>query len=84
MREGPLLHFFSSLVAGVSAATANNPVDVVKSRMQAETLQSGVQPSHRNIPQVWGTGLCVYVITFCWNTFTILLIVLYLNLSRRF
>lgn len=57
MREGPLLHFFSSLVAGVSAATANNPVDVVKSRMQAETLQSGVQPSHRNIPQVIGMVL---------------------------
>ena len=51
-QEGPTAHFISSVVAGFSAATANNPVDVVKSRMQAENRVSGRTVKHRNIPQV--------------------------------
>jgi len=52
-REGPVLHFFSSIFAGFCVATANNPFDVVKSRMQSENRKPGVAATYRNIPQVF-------------------------------
>lgn len=51
-KEGPVLHFLCSIFAGLCVATANNPVDVVKSRMQSEFRKPGVQAKYRNIPQV--------------------------------
>ena len=45
LEEGPVLHLIASIVAGVSAATANNPVDVVKSRMQSEERSRGSTPN---------------------------------------
>ena len=50
--EGPKLHFVCSVIAGFCAATANNPVDVVKSRMQSESVKKGAAPVHSNIVQV--------------------------------
>lgn len=52
IREGPGLHFISSFFAGFCTATAYNPIDVVKSRMQSESLVKGQEAKHRNIHQV--------------------------------
>ena len=60
-QEGPVLHFLCSIFAGLCVATANNPVDVVKSRMQSEFRKPGVQAKYRNIPQVC-LSVCVSVL----------------------
>ena len=41
MPEGPWLHLSASLVAGLAAATASNPVDVVRTRMMVQRRVEG-------------------------------------------
>ena len=43
IREGPLLHVFAAMVAGVAAATLSAPADVFQTRMQSGSSASAMQ-----------------------------------------
>jgi hypothetical protein len=64
MREGYICHFFCSMVAGVVAAAVTSPVDLVKSRVMVQpvdsvtgrgTLYSGTIDCFRKVAQAEGT-----------------------------
>jgi len=55
--EGPALHLIASLVAGLTAALASNPVDVVRTRMM---VQRRLQGGEEGVKMYKSTVHCAY------------------------
>jgi solute carrier family 25 oxoglutarate transporter 11 len=54
LKDGVLLHFASSLTAGLIYSYCTLPLDMAKTRMQNEKVTAGARPLYRNIPQTIG------------------------------